>query len=79
MTTKKVLVFSQPDCPPCHAVKAYLTERGVPFEVKDVSHDSEAIHELVEHYKSRSTPTVVVGDQVMIGFNPERLDQMLAE
>lgn len=35
--------------------------------------------DLVRKYKSNSTPTIVVGDQVMIGFDPERLDQMLAE
>lgn len=35
--------------------------------------------ELVRNYKSNSTPTIIVGDQVMIGFDPERLDKMLAE
>jgi len=28
---------------------------------------------------SRSTPTIVVGDQVLIGFDPGRLEQMLAQ
>jgi glutaredoxin len=59
--------------------KAHLAERGLEFEVKDVSVDQKAVFELVRTYNSRSTPTIVVGDQVMIGFNPERLDQMLAE
>ena len=45
---------------------------------KDVSVDQKAVFELVRKYKSRSTPTIVVGDQVMIGFDPDRLDQMLA-
>ena len=35
--------------------------------------------ELVRTYNSRSTPTIVVGDQVMVGFDPDRLNQMLAE
>jgi hypothetical protein len=34
--------------------------------------------ELTRKYNSRSTPTIIVGDQVMIGFDPERLDKMLA-
>lgn len=37
------------------------------------------MEELVYKYQSRSTPTVVVGDEVMVGFDPERLDQMLAQ
>jgi protein-disulfide isomerase len=41
--------------------------------------DQQAIIELVRKYNSNSTPTIVVDDQVMIGFDPERLDQMLAD
>jgi len=35
------------------------------------------VRELVEKYQSRSTPTIVVGEQVMIGFDPQRLEKML--
>jgi hypothetical protein len=37
------------------------------------------VFELVRTYKSRSTPTIVVGEKVMIGFDPDQLDKMLAE
>jgi hypothetical protein len=47
--------------------------------VKDVSRDQKAVFELVRTYNSRSTPTIVVGQKVMIGFDPEKLDEMLAE
>jgi glutaredoxin len=47
--------------------------------VKDVSSDQQAVFELVRTYKSRSTPTIVIGDQVMIGFDPDKLEQMLME
>jgi glutaredoxin len=36
------------------------------------------VRELVETYQSRSTPTLVIGQEVMIGFDPERLDELLA-
>jgi len=32
----------------------------------------------VHKYQSRSTPTLVIGDEVMIGFDPEQLEQILA-
>jgi len=44
-----------------------------------VSSDQRAVFELVRTYNSRSTPTIVVGEQVMIGFDPEKLDAMLAK
>jgi glutaredoxin len=59
-------------------VKAYLSARGIEFEERDVSSDAKAVRELVETYQSRSTPTLVIGQEVMIGFDPERLDELLA-
>jgi hypothetical protein len=44
-----------------------------------VSIDQQAVFELVRKYNSRSTPTIVVDGQVLIGFDPERLDKMRAE
>ena len=47
--------------------------------MKDVSSDQQAVFELVRTYKSSSTPTIVVCERVMVGFDPEKLDQKLAE
>ena len=38
-----------------------------------------AVREMVGTYKSRATPTIVVGEEVMVGFDPERLQQLIAE
>jgi glutaredoxin-like YruB-family protein len=75
----KVVLFSQPDCPPCHVVKLFLSERQVAFEERDITVDPAAARDLTEKYNSHSTPTLVIGQEVMIGFNPERLDEILGE
>lgn len=77
MTAPKIIVFTQPDSLPCEAVKLFLKHRKARFEERCVAYDDDALHELAERYKSRSTPTVVIGDQVVVGFDPERLDQLL--
>lgn len=43
-----------------------------------MTRDPQAVDALVNHYRSRATPTIVVDDEVMIGFDPERLDELLA-
>jgi glutaredoxin len=58
---------------------AFLAERGIEFTVKDVSVDQAAVFELVRTYNSRSTPTVVIGDEVLIGFDPKQLTAALAK
>jgi glutaredoxin-like YruB-family protein len=73
---KRVILYSQPGCPPCFAAKKFLAARNIPFEYKDVQADPSALRELVR-LNSRSTPTIVVGDEVMIGFDPERLEALL--
>ncbi len=78
-TSKKVVLYSQPGCPPCRTAKAFLSERGIEFEYKDVSSDSEALRELTGKYGSQTTPTIVVGEEVMIGFDPVRLEEMIGK
>lgn len=73
---KRVILYSQPGCPPCFAAKQFLTARNIPFEYKDVTADHGALRELVR-LKSSTTPTIVVGEEVMIGFDPEKLERML--
>jgi len=79
MTRPKVVLFTQPDCPPCHIVKLFLAEKGVAFEERDISTDPAAAQELRGKYSSHSTPTLVIGEEVMIGFNPERLHEILGK
>lgn len=74
---KRVVLYSQPGCPPCFAAKRFLASRNVAFEYKDVQADPAALRELIE-LNSRSTPTIVVGDEVMVGFDPDRLETLLA-
>jgi glutaredoxin len=76
MSQKRVILYGQPGCPPCSAAKRFLTSLKVPFEYKDVTADHSTLSELAR-LNSRSTPTIVVGDEVMIGFDPGRLEQLL--
>jgi glutaredoxin-like YruB-family protein len=78
MTSKRIVLFSQPGCRPCHALHAYLTGKGVAFENRDVSSDAHAVSELVYKYGSRITPTLVIDDEVVIGFDQARIDLLLS-
>jgi len=75
---RKVVIFTQPDCPPCFVLKAFLEGMGVDYEERDVTQDQSAVEEL-QRYGSHSTPTVVIGEQVLVGFNPTQLDKILGE
>jgi glutaredoxin len=55
----------------------YLSQRGIAFVAKDVVEDEDALRELVEDHHSRSTPTIVVDGQVLIGLDRGRLEALL--
>ncbi len=75
---RTIIVFTQPDSLPCEAVKRFLKHRGAKFDERNVMRDEAAARELEEKYNSRSTPTLIIGDEVLVGFDPERIDELLA-
>ena len=77
MSQSKVVIYTQQDCPPCIWVKKFLALRGVEYEERSIDSGLAVARELTQKYNSQSTPTVVIGDQVLIGYDPERLSQLL--
>lgn len=77
MTYKRIYLFTQPNCPSCDIVKKYLSFQKVFFEEFDISKDSTAKHKMIHDYQSYSTPTVVVGKEVIRGLDLDRLERLL--
>lgn len=71
-------VYSRPGCGVCTAVKGYLKARGVRFREHDVSRNPDALQEMVNLTGgARTLPVVAVGEQAVVGFDRERLDELL--
>jgi glutaredoxin-like protein NrdH len=77
----RIVMFSQPGCLSCELTRVYLEAREFAFEERDISANAEARRAMIEQYESEETPTVVIvlstGEQVVVGFDPVRLDQLL--
>jgi glutaredoxin len=73
---KNVVVYHQPGCAPCHRAMDFLEQQAVPFVAKDVSSDEKAAEELMS-LGSMSTPTIVVDGQMLVGFHPQKLLQLV--
>jgi glutaredoxin len=75
--TANVVLFTQPGCFSCELMRIYLEAREVAFEERDISVDGEARRAMTETYGSNETPTMLMGEEVIIGFDPSLLDQIL--
>lgn len=73
-----VKVYSTPTCGFCHQVKAYLNQRGVPFQEFDVSRDRNAAMHMVQISGQQGVPVVEINGQVIVGFNRPAIDKLLS-
>ena len=73
---RQIVVYHQPDCPPCHQAMDFLTRHGVPFEARDVREDPTAMAELVA-LGFHGTPVLVIDGVPYPGFIPQRVAELL--
>jgi glutaredoxin len=72
-----ILLFTQPGCLSCELMRIYLEAREVAFEERDISKDPDARRAMTETHGSNETPTMLIDGEVIIGFDPSLLDQIL--
>jgi alkyl hydroperoxide reductase subunit F len=60
-------------------VKAYLERRKIPFTEIDVSSDAKAAAEMIELSGQNGVPVTVAGDQVIVGFDTQALNEVFGE
>ena len=75
----KITVYSTQNCPYCRMTKAFLEKHGVPYESLDVGADTEAAQKMIELSGQRGVPVIMVDDEVIVGFDSERLNELFGE
>lgn len=78
-----VTIYTTPTCAFCKQTKAYLQEKGVEFDERDVAADTQAAQEMVDISHQMGVPVTVVKKeesaepQVIIGFDQAALNEAL--
>ena len=73
----KVIIYSTPYCVYCKAAKEFFQENGVEYEEKDVAKDEEARERMIHKSGQLGVPVIEVGDDVVVGFDKNRLAALL--
>jgi glutaredoxin len=79
----KILLYALQTCSHCKDLKAWLTERRVPFQTVYVdmlvgAERNDTMRHLRRINPTVSFPTLVVGDIVIVGFKKEAIQAALA-
>ncbi|PPA72218.1 glutaredoxin family protein [Jeotgalibacillus proteolyticus] len=70
----KVVLYTQPQCPPCEIVKKFLQAYEISFQEINIKKDENSKQYMINKLQSYSTPTIVVdNDHVIRGFNLDEL------
>ena len=78
----KVKIYTLSTCSHCKAAKKFLNENQIVFDATDVDllqgADREAVlNEVIQYNPQRSFPTIVIGNQVIIGFKEAAIREAL--
>jgi len=74
----QVTIYSTPTCHFCHAAKDFFTANGVAFTDHNVGTDLEKRKEMVEKSGQMGVPVITIGNELIVGFDQDRLKELLA-
>ena len=74
MSTK---IYSTPTCVYCKTLKGYLKKNSLEFEDIDVSKDEKQLQTMIKASGQMGVPVVDIDGQVIVGFDKEKIDQLL--
>ncbi len=77
MEQKEVHIYSTASCHFCHLAKDFFTEKGVAFTDYNVGEDVEKRKEMVEMTGQMGVPVIVIGDDVLVGFDQKKVSELL--
>ncbi len=72
-----IRVFSTEICPYCVTLKKFLEEHNIEFEDIDVSANREMADEMIEKSGQTGVPVIEIDDEIVIGFDRNKISQLL--
>ncbi|MDP2853633.1 MAG: glutaredoxin family protein [Smithellaceae bacterium] len=78
----KVKIYTLSTCSHCKAAKKFLNENNIVFDATDVdllqgADRENVLNEVVQYNPQRSFPTIIIGDEIIIGFKEVDIKEAL--
>jgi glutaredoxin-like YruB-family protein len=75
---KTVTIYSTPVCHFCQTAKEYFKDNNVEYTEHDVAADQEQRQEMIEMTGQMGVPVIKIGDEVVVGFDEDKVKELLA-
>lgn len=73
----KVEIYSTETCHYCHMAKDFFSAHSIPFTDYNVGVDVTRRSEAVQKSGQMGVPVIIIDDQVVVGFDQNRLASLL--
>ena len=74
---KDVTMYTTPTCHFCHMAKEFLKKKGIEYTDYNVAEDADKRTEMIERSGQMGVPVIFVGDEMLIGFDKDKLSTAL--
>jgi len=74
---KKVTIYSTPTCHYCNLAKEYFDQNKIKYESFDVASNMDKRREMMEKSGQLGVPVILIDEQIVVGFDKQRLAQLL--
>ncbi|MBI2627415.1 glutathione S-transferase N-terminal domain-containing protein [Candidatus Nomurabacteria bacterium] len=74
---KNVTIYSTPSCHFCHLAKDFFKEKNITYTEYDVASNFDKRKEMMEKSGQMGVPVIVIGDELIVGFNKPKVAQLL--
>ena len=74
---QNVTIYSTPSCHFCHMAKDFFKEKKIAYTEYDVALNQEKRKEMIEKSGQMGVPVIVIGDNLIVGFNKPKIAQLL--
>ncbi|MDY6771692.1 MAG: glutaredoxin family protein [Candidatus Nanohaloarchaea archaeon] len=75
--TNQIEIFTTPSCPYCAKLKQWLDEEGIDYTEHNVAANRKKAKEMIQKTGQQGVPQTFVGDQAVIGFQPEKIKALI--
>lgn len=74
---KPVAIYTTETCGYCKMAKEYFQKNNVEYQEFNVGTDLAKRQEMIEKSGQMGVPVITVGEDIVVGFNKQRLQEML--
>jgi glutaredoxin-like YruB-family protein len=72
-----VKIYTTPTCPWCKKTKEFFKENNIEYEEIDVANNQASAKEMIEKSGQMGVPVVDIDEEIIVGYDIERLKKAL--